>query len=225
MDLISGVLATVQPILEYAGTIAFVVSGAVLARANAWTVVVLGCIVAVGGGTTRDVLLQQPVFWVTRPTFVMVAAVVAVATLPLHREGIIQWGTRYNLVSISAAAGMALFVITGTNVALPAEASPVAAALVRVIAGVGGGIIRYVLAMQIPDVLRNGQFYASAAFIGAVGSCFHSGSSDPAGVAVGTTTWAWCRPVEHRDDRGVLGQEPSQDSNGQCEPMPRERRS
>ena len=113
-------------------------------------------------------LLQQPVFWVASPTFVVVAAVVAVATLPLHRRGIIQFSQRFNLMSISDAAGMALFVITGTNVALQADASPIAAVLVGVIAGVGGGMIRDVLAMEIPDVLRNGQFYASAAFIGAV---------------------------------------------------------
>lgn len=170
-DALSAALGIVQPVLEYAGTVAFAVSGALLAarkRMDLVGVVVLGCIVAVGGGTTRDLLLQEPVFWVTSPTFVVVAAVVAVMTLPLHRQGIIQWGERYNLISVSDAAGMALFVITGTNVALQAQASPVAAALVGVIAGVGGGIIRDVLAMQIPDVLRNGQFYASAAFIGAV---------------------------------------------------------
>ena len=170
-DPLAASLGIVQPILEYAGTIAFAVSGALLAarkRMDLVGVLVLGCIVAVGGGTARDVLLQQPVFWVTSPTFVLVAAVVAVATLPLHRRGIIQFGQRFNLMSISDAAGMALFVITGTNVALQADASHVAAVLVGVIAGVGGGMIRDVLAMEIPDVLRNGQFYASAAFIGAV---------------------------------------------------------
>ena len=170
-DPLSAALGIVQPILEYAGTIAFAVSGALLAarkRMDLVGVLVLGCIVAVGGGTARDVLLQQPVFWVASPTFVVVAAVVAVATLPLHRRGIIQFSQRFNLMSISDAAGMALFVITGTNVALQADASPIAAVLVGVIAGVGGGMIRDVLAMEIPDVLRNGQFYASAAFIGAV---------------------------------------------------------
>jgi len=170
-DPLGAALGIVQPTLEYAGTIAFAVSGALLAarkRMDLVGVVVLGCIVAVGGGTVRDLLLQQPVFWVTSPTFVIVAAVVAMATLPLHRQKIIQFSRHLNMMSISDAAGMALFVITGTNVALQADASPIAAALVGVIAGVGGGMIRDVLAMEIPDVLRNGQFYASAAFIGAV---------------------------------------------------------
>jgi uncharacterized membrane protein YeiH len=170
-ETLSAALGIVQPALEYAGTVAFAVSGALLAarkRMDLVGVMVLGSIVAVGGGTTRDLLLQRPVFWVTSPTFVVVAAVVAMMALPLHRWGVIQWGERYNLINISDAAGMALFVITGTNVALQAQASPVAAVLIGVIAGVGGGIIRDVLAMQIPDVLRNGQFYASAAFIGAV---------------------------------------------------------
>jgi uncharacterized membrane protein YeiH len=165
-------LDILQPILEYAGTVAFAISGALLAarkKMDLVGVMVLGCLVAVGGGTTRDLLLgQTPVFWVTSPAFVLVAAVTALATLPLHKQGVIQWGERSNLINISDAAGMAIFVITGTNVAVTVGASPIAAALVGVISGVGGGIIRDLMAMEIPAVLRGGQFYASAAFAGAL---------------------------------------------------------
>jgi uncharacterized membrane protein YeiH len=63
---------------------------------------------------------------------------------------------------------MALFVVAGTNVALASGADSFAAAIVGVIAGVGGGIIRDLIANKIPDVLTNGQFYASAAFAGAL---------------------------------------------------------
>jgi uncharacterized membrane protein YeiH len=169
---INGALGVLQDIMEYAGTIAFAISGALVAgrkHMDVVGVVVLGSIVAVGGGTLRDLLVGDfPVFWVTSPTFVVVGAVVALATIPLFKAGTIAVLQRYNLVQISDAAGMALFVVTGTNVALAAGADSLAAAIVGVIAGVGGGIIRDVLANKIPDVLTNGQFYASAAFLGAI---------------------------------------------------------
>jgi uncharacterized membrane protein YeiH len=169
---IKGAVGVLQDIMEYAGTIAFAISGALVAgrkHMDVVGVVVLGSIVAVGGGTLRDLLVGDfPVFWVTSPTFVVVGAVVALATIPLFKTGTIAVLQRYNLVQISDAAGMALFVVTGTNVALAAGADSLAAAIVGVIAGVGGGIIRDVLANKIPDVLTNGQFYASAAFLGAI---------------------------------------------------------
>ena len=66
-DLISGALETIQPILEYLGTIAFAITGALVAGRNRMDisgVLVLGAIVSVGGGTLRDLLLQRTVFWV-----------------------------------------------------------------------------------------------------------------------------------------------------------------
>lgn len=169
---IKDALGVLQDVMEYAGTIAFAISGALVAgrkHMDVVGVIVLGTIVAVGGGTARDLLLGDfPVFWVDNPTFVVVGALVALATIPLFKTGTIAVLQRYNLVQISDAAGVALFVVTGTNVALAAGADSLAAAVVGVIAGVGGGIIRDLMANKIPDVLTNGQFYASAAFAGAV---------------------------------------------------------
>lgn len=168
---VSDELGIFDPILEYAGTVAFAISGAMVAarrKMDIVGIVVLSCMVAVGGGTIRDLLLGLPVFWISDPTFVVVAALVALVAIPLHNRGSMQWTQRFNLINISDAAGMALFAVTSTGIALEAGANWLAAALVGVIAGVGGGIIRDMLANKIPDVLRNGQFYASAAFIGAL---------------------------------------------------------
>jgi uncharacterized membrane protein YeiH len=166
------VLGFLQTGLEYAGTIAFAISGAMLAgrkRMDVAGVVALACIVGVGGGTIRDLLLgETPVFWVESPAFVLVAAITALLTIPLHRYGAIQWGERYHVVRLSDAAGMALFVIVSASVAIDVGASPLSAAIVGVIGGIGGGIIRDVLANEIPEVLRNGEFYATAAFLGAL---------------------------------------------------------
>lgn len=170
-ETITQVLGVVQTILEYAGTVAFAISGALLAgrkRMDLVGVVTLGVIVAVGGGTLRDLLLQEPVSWIESPAFVVVGAVTALLTVPATRAGAVRELNRYNLVSAFDAAGMAIFVVTGVNIALSADASPFAAALVGVVAGVGGGVIRDVLANEIPGSLSNGQFYVSAAFAGAL---------------------------------------------------------
>ena len=170
-----------QTVMEYAGVIAFAISGALVAgrkRMDIVGVVMLGSIVAVGGGTIRDVLVGElPVFWVDDPTFIVVGAVTALATIPLARSGTLAVMQHYNLVRLSDSAGMALFVVTGVNVALAAGANNLAAAIVGVISGVGGGIIRDVLANRIPEVFTRGHFRASGAFAGALLYVFLLGTS------------------------------------------------
>ena len=165
-------LGILPSIMEYAGTIAFAISGALAAgrkKMDYVGVVILGCIVAVGGGTTRDLILGDvPVFWISDPIFIIVGALTALAAIPLAKTGTLDQLRRLRIIQLSDAAGMALFVVTGTNVALAAGAGSLAAAIVGVISGVGGGIIRDVLANDTPDVLVGGQFYASAAFSGAL---------------------------------------------------------
>jgi uncharacterized membrane protein YeiH len=169
---VSDALGTLQTVLQYVGTVAFGISGALVAgrkRMDLAGVVVLGIIVAVGGGTIRDLVLPNTtVFWVDDPTFVAVGAVAAGLTIPLFKIGAVDKLQDHQLVDYFDAAGMALFVITGTNVALSAGADDFSAAIIGVISGVGGGIIRDVLANQIPGVLKSGHLYATAAFIGAL---------------------------------------------------------
>jgi uncharacterized membrane protein YeiH len=170
-ETIDEALGVAQNVMEYAGTVAFALSGAVLAilkRMDLVGVVVLGTVVSVGGGTIRDVLVEEPVFWVQTPTFVLVGALTAVVAVPLHRVGLVALVDRHHLVQLTDAAGLALFVITGTTVALDAGANNLAAAIIGVISGVGGGVLRDVLAGQIPDVLTGGELYATAAFAGAL---------------------------------------------------------
>lgn len=169
---VSDALGGFQTLLEYLGTIAFGISGALVAgqKRMDWVgVLVLGGIVAVGGGTLRDLFLANgSVFWVDDPSYVVVGIVAAALTIPLFKTGTLQTLEHYNFVDISDAAGMALFVITGTNVALSAGADPFSAAIIGVISGVGGGMIRDVLANQIPSVLKSGYLYATAAMAGAL---------------------------------------------------------
>ena len=163
-------LGVVQTVVQYAGTAAFAISAALLAgrrRMNVVGVVVFGVLVAVGGGTMRDVLLGElPVYWVSEPLALLVAAVAAGLTIPLFETGAMSLLQRYDMVRIFDAAGMALFTVLGTNIALDSGAGAVSAVVVGVISGVGGGIIRDTIAGKIPDVLSPGHLYASVAIAG-----------------------------------------------------------
>jgi len=174
-------VSLLQSVLEYAGIIAFAISGALVAgrrRMDIVGVVMLGSIVAVGGGTIRDVLVGSlPVFWVEDPTFVVVGAMTALAIFPLARTGTLAVIQHFRLVQLSDAAGMALFVVAGVNVALGAGANNLAAIIVGVISGIGGGVIRDVLANQIPKVFVRGHYRASGAFLGAALYVFLLGTS------------------------------------------------
>jgi uncharacterized membrane protein YeiH len=169
-DTIDEALGVVQTVLEYAGTIAFAISAALLAgrrRMNIVGVVVFAVLVAVGGGTLRDILLGLlPVSWVTDPTLLLVAALAATLTIPLFEVGAISVLENYDLVRLFDSAGLALFVVIGTSIALDSGAGAVSAVVIGVISGIGGGMIRDSLADKVPDVFASGHFYASAAATG-----------------------------------------------------------
>jgi uncharacterized membrane protein YeiH len=157
-------------VLEYIGTVAFAISGAIAAsrrRMDLVGAVVLACLVAVGGGTARDLLLDRPVFWMENPTLVLVAVVTALVIATLYRRRSMDALARHRIVEASDAAGMAIFVVIGTSIALELGVSPVAAVIVGVVNGVGGGILRDLFAAQVPEVFWNGQLYATAALAGA----------------------------------------------------------
>jgi uncharacterized membrane protein YeiH len=169
---VADALGVAQTIIQYAGTIAFAISAAVLAgrrRMNVVGVVVFGVLVAVGGGTTRDILLGDlPVYWVADPAPLFVAGLAAAVTIPLAWTGGLSALQRYDVVQVSDSAGLALFTVLGTNVALETGAGAVSAVLVGVVSGVGGGIIRDTIVGRTPEVLASGSLYASAAIGGSI---------------------------------------------------------
>lgn len=156
-------------VAEVIGIIAFAVSGgyaAVRAGMDWVGVVVLAIVVAVGGGTTRDLLLGiEPVWWVRAPGDLVVAAatslvVIAVATWhPQSKPD--TWRT----VMYADAIGLATFTITGTSIALDHDVEPWIAVFFGVITGTGGGVIRDVLVRRKPLILV-GEIYALAAVVG-----------------------------------------------------------
>ena len=157
-------------VLEYAGTVAFAVSGgAVAARAGMdWLgVAVLAVVAAVGGGTLRDLLLGRfPVGWIQDPWPVWVAlgtAAVVIAEAYWHPR---KAPDSRRVVLVADAAGLSVFTVTGTLLALAAGVTGPVAILLGVVTGTGGGVARDILARQRPLILV-GQIYAITAAVGA----------------------------------------------------------
>ncbi|MDQ1250043.1 MAG: hypothetical protein QG597_4420 [Actinomycetota bacterium] len=160
---------TMVTVVEVIGLIAFAVSG-VMAAARAgmdWlAAIVLAVVVAVGGGTTRDILIGHvPVDWMEDPWQVFLAIGVAAVVLLVAR---IQPNTNFadwTPSLIADAAGLSAFVIVGTQDALSAGLSGFLAVILGTITGVGGGVLRDVLTGNRPIVL-SGEVYALAGIAG-----------------------------------------------------------
>jgi len=153
------------------GTIAFATSG-VFAAAEAgidWLgATVLAVVVAIGGGTIRDILIGNlPVTWV-RDEWPVVVALVTVAAglialrLPFHIDPM-----NHSWYLASDAVGLGAFVVLGTSIALENGTSSFIAVFMGVVTGVGGGVIRDVFTDKTPMVFV-GQIYAVAGLVGAI---------------------------------------------------------
>ncbi|ELR63464.1 Putative inner membrane protein [Photobacterium marinum] len=154
--------------LDMFGTAVFAASGVILAgrlRMDPFGVVVLASVTAIGGGTIRDMALgATPVFWITDTNYLWVIFVTClISMMIIRRPRQIPW----YFLPVADAIGLAVFVAIGVEKALRFEASPMVAVIMGVMTGCGGGLIRDVLAREIPMVLRT-EVYATACILGGI---------------------------------------------------------
>ncbi|WP_202115382.1 TRIC cation channel family protein [Gilliamella sp. Pas-s25] len=150
------------------GTIVFAISGVLLAAKKEMDPIgalVLAVITAIGGGTIRDIVLNHgPIFWITDSTDLYIAITTSLVTMLLLRYSssitVPKW-----LFSVLDAIGLAVFVGIGVNKAIYSDVNSLVAVCMGVMTGVGGGIIRDVLARDIPMVFKT-DIYATACVIG-----------------------------------------------------------
>jgi uncharacterized membrane protein YeiH len=154
-------------ILDLCGVGVFAVSGAIVAarkRFDLLGIAVIATVTAIGGGTIRDVLLNRhPVFWIRDATylFVIVGAATLTAVYMLFRKPPHLW------LLIADALGLALFTISGAQVAEERDLPAVVVVVMGTITGSAGGLLRDVLGAEVPLVLRQADLYATAAIAGA----------------------------------------------------------
>ncbi len=156
-------------VLVWVGTVTFAASGALVAvrrRFDLIGVIVLASVTAIGGGSIRDVMVgalppaslsNEPLLW----------AVGATALLVLFVPHRIREESRL-LYSLDTF-GLALFAALGAERGMTYGMGLWGTVFAGAVSGVGGGVLRDVLVGKIPGIFyRNGDFYASAAALGAL---------------------------------------------------------
>lgn len=152
--------------VDFIGTFAFAISGAtagVRKGLDLFGVLVLAFAAATAGGIARDVLLgATPPLALVDPRYFGIAMLAALVTF--YRYEAIE--RLRNPLQLSDAVGLALFAVLGAGKAIAAGLGPVGAVMLGILSGIGGGIVRDVLVMQVPAVLQR-ELYAVAALLGA----------------------------------------------------------
>jgi uncharacterized membrane protein YeiH len=197
---------TLVLILDLGGTFAFALSGAMAGirrRLDVFGVMVLSFAASTFGGIARDVLIGATPPAALKDWRYLAVSLVA-GGLAFYRLSLIE--KLRNPVQALDAAGLALFAVAGTQKALAFGLSPLMAALLGMVTGIGGGVARDVLLAEIPSVLRS-DLYAVAALAGAAvvagGNSLHApvlitavcGGVTCFGLRMMAIRWGWHLPV------------------------------
>lgn len=153
-------------ILDLIGVAVFAISGALAAgrkQLDLLGVIVIAVVTATGGGTLRDILLDRhPVFWIETPIYLSIILGAALLTVvytkflkPPHKS-----------LLVADAFGLALFSISGAQIAEQMGLASLPIIIMGTITGSAGGVIRDILLVDIPVILRRGRIYATAAIVG-----------------------------------------------------------
>lgn len=165
-------------ITEIIGTIAFATSGAMIGiekRFDLLGIIVLAVTTAVGGGMLRDILLGNvPPSLFLKPIYVITAFFTAILLFCFMRIKMHTTDGKYRAIyekTMTAfdAVGLAAFTVTGVNTAIVAGYGEYRflSVFLGVLTGVGGGLLRDIMAGQTPYILRK-HIYACASIAGAI---------------------------------------------------------
>lgn len=201
-------------VLDLIGTFVFAISGATAGMKRGldlFGILVLSFVAGNFGGITRDVLIGSvPPAAISDWRYLAVSLLAGVITF--------YWSSAVDRLSspvlVFDAAGLALFAVSGTQKALAFGLNPLMAALLGMLTGVGGGMVRDILLAEIPTVLR-ADIYAVAALAGAavvvIGQLLHIpptistivGALLCFGLRLMAIHRGWQLPVARRTDRSA----------------------
>ena len=161
--------------LELLGTVAFAASGALIAmkkRMDLLGVIVLGVVTAIGGGILRDLILGiTPPLAFRDPLCAIVATATSVLLfIPWLRHHLMHNQHIFEMaLHVMDSVGLGIFTVMGiwNALAFDPDRSTFLLVFVGVLTGVGGGMIRDVLAGNMPFILVK-YVYASASLVGAL---------------------------------------------------------
>jgi uncharacterized membrane protein YeiH len=158
---------TVLVVLDLVGIFVFAITGALVAvrkDLDLFAVLVLAGTTGLGGGFLRDALIGAvPPAALADWRYLLVPAAAGLLTFSFHPA----LGRMERVINVLDAAGLALFCVTGALKAVAFGLGPVPAALMGMLTGIGGGMVRDVLTGRVPLVFR-GELYATPALVGAL---------------------------------------------------------
>jgi len=157
-------------VLEAAAVLVSAVAGMIVASNKGMDLVgafALACVNAFGGGTIRDLLLDnRPFYWMKHWEYLVV--ILAICLPFVYSAPMFRVTSEFHRRSINVdAIGLALFTVTGVGIALARDAPIAVALLMGVVTGTMGGVMRDVVVNEIPDLFRPGGLYATASLAGA----------------------------------------------------------
>lgn len=151
--------------IDVLGTIAFAISGVLVAmnkKMDAFGVLIVAFVTAVGGGTLRDILIgATPVFWMIDMTFIAVISVAALFAVVFRnyikhlRKSLFLFDT----------IGIGLYTVIGIEKGLSADLHPIICITLGTMSACFGGVIRDILCNEIPVIFRK-EIYATACILG-----------------------------------------------------------
>lgn len=150
-------------IIDYLGTFAFAISGIRLASAKQFDwfgAYVVGAVTAIGGGTTRDLLLGYSPFWMYQPSYLIVTGFALFFVICFGRYVI----RLNNTFFIFDAIGLGLFTVVGIEKSLSAEFPMWVAVIMGTMTGALGGVLRDILINEVPLIFRK-EIYAIACIL------------------------------------------------------------
>lgn len=155
-------------LVELLATAAFALSGLMEAarkRLDAVGVSVVAFLAAFGGGTLRDLLLdQRPFFWVQHTEILWGLLALCVLAMGFMRQR--HFEVTEKTILWPDALGLGLFTATGVHQALQSLMPPVVAVLMGLITGVFGGVLRDMVCNEIPKAFKDHRPYAVCSFAG-----------------------------------------------------------
>ena len=163
--------------IELIGTVAFAITGVITAiekKFDIFGAIVLGTVTAIGGGIVRDIILgylppmafRKSVYAITA---VLTSLVVFWIAYFFGKRIQKHFDVYSQVINIFDSIGLSVFVIGGANSAIACgfEENMFLTVFVATLTGVGGGVMRDIMAGRVPKILRK-RVYALAAIIGSV---------------------------------------------------------
>ena len=174
--------------LELIGTAAFAISGVISAlRKNMDLVGICTCgfLVAFGGGTLRDVLIdRRPFFWAEHQSVLLGVLLLCLACAVVLKQHHFERSQR--LLQIPDAIGLGLFCATGAHLSWNMGQPPMVIVLMGVITAAFGGVLRDIVCMEVPQLFNDHRPYAVCALAGGLGYLALDAAGAPTWATVGT---------------------------------------